>query len=80
MQKLRAAMGWSQVKFGEMVGRGRSAVDQWEDAANFCRAPEALRMCRIFNVDADFIYFGHTDGLTIQAKRWLIEKGVISPD
>lgn len=80
MRGLREGLRLTQEQFGELVGRSRSAVDQWEDAANFARPPELFRMYRRWGVTADFMLFGKDDTLRVEVRRWLVEIGVLKAD
>jgi DNA-binding XRE family transcriptional regulator len=78
MRALREAMGWTEEEMAAQIGRSRQSIGAWESGNNFFPAHVAWRVCRVFNVTSDFVYFGRTSGLTGAQRQWLIDKGVIS--
>jgi transcriptional regulator with XRE-family HTH domain len=80
LRKLRMAYGsdFRQEDLAKIVGRSRTGVDSWEQGVAFPRPPELLKLCLFFKVDADFLLFGRTSGLTLGREASLIENGIIN--
>jgi transcriptional regulator with XRE-family HTH domain len=77
IRKLREAKRMNQEAFAEMLGVSRSRVAGWETDDSFIRHPEVAKLKVAFSVDADFILFGETAGLTPPCIDWLKANGVI---
>jgi transcriptional regulator with XRE-family HTH domain len=77
MKALRKALGLKQGEFGAIYGRSRACVAAWETAYSWAQPETIYRVCRDYQLTADFLYYGETGGLTVERLHWLVEKGVI---
>ncbi len=75
--RLRLALGFTQEQLADKLRVSRTRLSGWENDDSFIRHPELYKMRELTKLDADFILFGDTDGLTLSQERWLIETGVI---
>lgn len=85
IRTIRKAHGLSQEKFAEMMGVGRSAVVDWEGQITPIDARNLMKMCKLFNCDADYIlgritqrthdiqYISEKTGLSSHAVEELID-------
>jgi transcriptional regulator with XRE-family HTH domain len=77
MARLRRAAGMTQEQWADELSVSRARIAAWENDNSFIRHPEILKIRTKYNVDADFILFGDTNGLTNPIISWLRIQNVI---
>lgn len=64
--RLRKQNAFSQEELADKLGVSRQAISRWELGSTYPDVPNLLKICRLFNVSADYLINDNND---IQEKR-----------